>query len=140
SLWLDASELDHLAPFLGLVDNQLAELGRRSRQRRAAEVSETGLHLRVVKSRGDLLVELVDDLGKRPPRANAVCRDPPPPAPEPIKDLVTDKLEGEADQDRRESREPRPLCRFPNGRGRHPAANVPGDSAAHRGTAAAAKR
>src|SRR5215813_9495841 len=28
--------------------------------------------------------------------------------------LVTDKLEGEADQDRRESREPRPLCRLPN--------------------------
>src|SRR5215813_364847 len=52
--------------------------------------------------------------------------------------LVTDKLEGEADQDRRESREPRPLCRLPNGRGRHPTANVPGDFAAHRGTAAAA--
>src|SRR5262249_29101474 len=52
--------------------------------------------------------------------------------------LVTDKLEGEAGQDRRESREPRPLCRLPNGRGRHPTANVPGDFAAHRGTAAAA--
>jgi len=52
--------------------------------------------------------------------------------------LVTDKLEGEADQDRRESRESRPLCRLPNGRGRHPTANVPGDFAAHRGTAAAA--
>src|SRR5262249_17323623 len=52
--------------------------------------------------------------------------------------LVTDKLEGEADQDRRESREPRPLFRLPDGRGRHPTANVPGDSAAHRGTAAAA--
>src|SRR5262249_43275086 len=52
--------------------------------------------------------------------------------------LVTDKLEGEADQDWRESREPRPLCRLPDGRGRHPAANVPGDFAAHRGTAAAA--
>ena len=52
--------------------------------------------------------------------------------------LVTDKLEGQADQDRRESREPRPLCRLPNGRGRHPTANVPGDFAAHRGTAAAA--
>src|SRR5262249_38142785 len=52
--------------------------------------------------------------------------------------LVTDKLEGEADQDRREGGEPRPLCRLPNGRGRHPTANVPGDFAAHRGTAAAA--
>src|SRR5262247_3698287 len=43
--------------------------------------------------------------------------------------LVTDKLEGQADQDRRESREPRPLCRLPNGRGRHPTANFPGDFA-----------
>src|SRR5262249_6157158 len=52
--------------------------------------------------------------------------------------LVTDKLEGQVDQDRRESREPRPLCRLPDGRGRHRTANVPGDFAAHRGTAAAA--
>src|SRR5262245_51293255 len=52
--------------------------------------------------------------------------------------LVTDKLEGQADQDRRESREPRPLCYLPDGRGRHPAANVPGDFAADRGTTAAA--
>src|SRR5262249_42311988 len=52
--------------------------------------------------------------------------------------LVTDKLEGQVDQDRRESCEPRPLCRLPDGRGRHRTANVPGDFAAHRGTAAAA--
>src|SRR5262245_30217827 len=52
--------------------------------------------------------------------------------------LVADESEGKADQDRREGREPRPLCRLPDSRGRHPTANVPGDSAAHRGTAAAA--
>jgi hypothetical protein len=46
SLRLDAGELDHLAPLLGFVDDKLAEVGRRSRQRRAAEVGETGLHLR----------------------------------------------------------------------------------------------
>src|SRR5262249_25195269 len=34
--------------------------------------------------------------------------------------------------------EPRPLCYLPDGRGRHPAANVPGDFAADRGTTAAA--
>src|SRR5262249_39635048 len=45
SVRLDARELDHLAPLLGLVDNQLAELGRRSRQRRAAEVGEARPHL-----------------------------------------------------------------------------------------------
>src|SRR5262249_33280882 len=52
--------------------------------------------------------------------------------------LVTDKLEGEADQDRRERREPWPLCRLPNGRGRHPTAHHPGYIASHRGTGAAA--
>src|SRR5262245_55618208 len=52
--------------------------------------------------------------------------------------LVADESEGQADQDRREGRQPRPLCRLPDGRGRHPTANVPGDSAARRGTAAAA--
>src|SRR5262249_41355121 len=52
--------------------------------------------------------------------------------------LVTDELEGEAHQDRREDGEPWPLRRLPDGRGRHPTANVPGDIAAHRGTAAAA--
>jgi Transposase DDE domain group 1 len=39
---------------------------------------------------------------------------------------------------RSEGRQPRPLCRIPNGRGRHPATNVPGDFAADRRTTAAA--
>jgi hypothetical protein len=52
--------------------------------------------------------------------------------------LVADELEGEADQDRRESGEPRPLCCLPDGRGRHPTANVPGDFAIDRGTTTAA--
>ena len=62
---LDVGGPDHLAPFLGFLGDQVAELDRRSRQRRSAEVSETGLHLGVVESRVDLLVELVDDLGRR---------------------------------------------------------------------------
>src|SRR5262249_50199402 len=33
--------------------------------------------------------------------------------------LVADDLEGQADQDRREGGEPRPLCYLPDGRGRH---------------------
>ena len=52
--------------------------------------------------------------------------------------LVADELEREGDQDRREGRQPRPLCCLPDGRGRHPTANIPGDIAAHYGTAAAA--
>ncbi len=51
---------------------------------------------------------------------------------------LTDELEGEAHQDRREGREPRPLRRLPDGRGRHRTANVPRDFAAHRGATAAA--
>ena len=52
--------------------------------------------------------------------------------------LVADEPKGEADQDRREGGEPRTLRRLPNGGGRHPTTNVPGDSAADRGTTAAA--
>jgi hypothetical protein len=52
--------------------------------------------------------------------------------------LVADDLEGQSDQGRREGGGPRPLCHLPDGRGRHPAANVPGDFAADRGTTAAA--
>src|SRR5436190_9626501 len=52
--------------------------------------------------------------------------------------LVADESEGQADQDRRESGEPRPLCRLPDGRGRHRTAHVPGDFAADRGATAAA--
>src|SRR6516225_7300187 len=75
SLRLDVGGPDHLAPFLGFLGDQLAELDRRSRQRRAAEVGETGLHLRVVEGRIDLLVELVDDLGGCVPgNANAIPR------------------------------------------------------------------
>src|SRR6478735_7179559 len=51
--------------------------------------------------------------------------------------LLADELEGEADQDQREGGEPRTLCRLPNGGGRHPTTNVPGDTAADRGTTAA---
>ena len=58
--------------------------------------------------------------------------------PEPIKDWSLTSLKEKADQDRREGREPRPLHRLPDGRGRHPTANVPGDSAPDRRTTAAA--
>src|SRR5262249_481426 len=41
--------------------------------------------------------------------------------------LVADDLEGQADQDRREGGESRPLYHLPDGRGRHLTANVPRD-------------
>src|SRR5215831_10883038 len=52
--------------------------------------------------------------------------------------LVADDSEGQADQDRREGGELRPLCYLPDGRGRHRTANVPRDFAADRGATAAA--
>src|SRR5262249_26007570 len=62
SVRFDTGELHHLGPLFGFLCDQLAELRRRSRQRHAAEVGETGLHLGVGESRIDLFVELVDDL------------------------------------------------------------------------------
>ena len=41
--------------------------------------------------------------------------------------LVTDESEGQADQDRREGREPWPLHRLPDGCGRNPSTHVPGE-------------
>src|SRR5262245_50753603 len=52
--------------------------------------------------------------------------------------LVADHPQGEADQDRRQGGEPRPLYRVPDGRGRNPTADDPGDLATYRGPAAAA--
>src|SRR5262249_58832808 len=62
SLWLDAGEPDHLAPFFGFVGDQLTERGRRTRQRYVAEVGETGLQLGIGKPRVDRLVENLDNL------------------------------------------------------------------------------
>ena len=57
--------------------------------------------------------------------------------PEPIKDWSLTTLKEKLIKIGAKVVSPRPLCRLPDGRGRHPAANVPGDFAAHRGTAAA---
>ena len=60
---------------------------------------------------------LAYNLGKLPAHAGDARAD---------QGLVADEPEGEADQDRRQGRQPRPLRRLPDGRGRHPTANVPG--------------
>ena len=56
---------------------------------------------------------------------------------EPIKDWSLTSLKEKLIQDRRKGRKPRQLCRLPDGRGRHPTANVPGDFAPDRGTTTA---
>src|SRR5215510_13473679 len=73
SVCLDVGRPDHLAPLLGVVGDELAEIGGRSRQCHAAEVSEPRFHLGVGEGRVDLLVELLDDFGRRIPR----CADAP---------------------------------------------------------------
>src|ERR1700731_3685754 len=52
--------------------------------------------------------------------------------------LVADEPEGKADQDWREGRQPRPLCRLPDGRGRHSEKPVHRHPAAGRRTTATA--
>ena len=52
--------------------------------------------------------------------------------------LVADEPQGETDQDWREGREPRAICRFSDGRNRHPKKPLRRHPAAHRRTATAA--
>src|SRR5262249_58424831 len=58
-LWLNVGRPDHLAPLLSIVGDKLTEVAGRARKDAAAEVSETGLHLRVVESRVDHLVPTI---------------------------------------------------------------------------------
>jgi hypothetical protein len=80
---------------------------------------------------------------RRPPSASRPCiqsRQLPAHARDARVDqgLVADEPEEKADQDRREGREPRPLCRLPDGRCRRSETSVRRHPSAHRGTAAAA--
>ena len=58
--------------------------------------------------------------------------------PEPIKDWSLTSLKDELIKIGGEGGEPRPLCYLPDGRGRNPTADDPGDFETDRGTAAAA--
>ena len=51
---LDVDCLDHFAPLLGFVGDELAEIGRGQRKHSAAEVGEPRLQLRIGKARIDL--------------------------------------------------------------------------------------
>src|SRR5580700_12320761 len=62
---LEAGGPHHLAPLLGFRRDEAAERGGRTRERLAADVGEARFHLGVGKRRVDLLVEPVDDLGRR---------------------------------------------------------------------------
>src|SRR5262249_25485532 len=63
SLRLRAREPHYLGPLLGLIKNQLAEVGGRTGNHCAPEVGKSRLHLGVGEACIDLLVEPVNDLG-----------------------------------------------------------------------------
>ena len=56
SIRLDACEPHHLAPLLGFLGDQLAEVSGRTRKHRAAEVSEPRFHVGIGEASVDLLV------------------------------------------------------------------------------------
>src|SRR5215831_1400564 len=64
-LRIDVGRPDHLAPFLGLVGDELAEVHGRACEYRAAQVGKPRVELAIGKGGIDLLVELVDDLRRR---------------------------------------------------------------------------
>src|SRR5262249_53554953 len=61
SFWLDAGELDHLGPFLGLIGDELAEIGRRTGEHGATKLGKPRLDLGIGECGVGLPVELVDD-------------------------------------------------------------------------------
>src|SRR5471032_2720641 len=61
----DVRGFDDLTPLFGLVCNELPEVGRRERKHGAADVGKPRPDLGVRERDGNLLDELVDDLGGR---------------------------------------------------------------------------
>src|SRR5262245_12006711 len=67
-LRLDVGRPNHLAPLLGFVGDELAEVGRRANKHRAAEVSKPRLQPRIGNTGVNLLVKLLDNVGWRASR------------------------------------------------------------------------
>jgi len=61
SLRLDARELDHLRPFLGLVADEFAVISRRARNYHTAEIHKPRLKSRIGQAGTDLFIEPVDN-------------------------------------------------------------------------------
>src|SRR5262245_65889679 len=73
SLWLDAGGLDHLAPLLSFVGDELSKLDRCHWHRHAAEFGQTSYHLGIGEHGIDFVLQLRDDvLGRILGRAYAV--------------------------------------------------------------------
>src|SRR5262245_14934238 len=65
SLRLDVEGPDEFAPLLRFVGDELAKLSGREREQVATQVGKPRLDLGIGEASADLLVELVDDLGRR---------------------------------------------------------------------------
>src|SRR5262249_59376490 len=65
SVRLDVEGPDDLAPLFGFVGDELAKVGGREREHVATQVGKPRLHLGIGEASVDLLVELLDDLGRR---------------------------------------------------------------------------
>src|SRR3979490_1553219 len=65
SLRLDFARSDHLAPFLGFFDDELAEGGGRAHKRGFAQIRKLRLQLRSGETRIDLRIKLIDHLRRR---------------------------------------------------------------------------
>src|SRR5262249_3527136 len=84
SFGLCAGELDYFAPLLGIVSNELAEVGGRAGKYHAPKVGKPCLQLGISEPRIDLPIELAKDpaCNARPvhtkvPSAVIPCRYPP---------------------------------------------------------------
>ena len=64
-LRLDVRRSDHLSPFLGFRGDEAAKVGGRARNHCTAQIGEPCLKLGIGEGGVDLVVELVDDLGRR---------------------------------------------------------------------------
>src|SRR5215470_6160384 len=74
---LDAGRTDYLCPFLGVLDDKLAEISGRACKCLRAQIIEPRLEFGIGKPGIDRTVELVDDFRRRAPwRADPLPADP----------------------------------------------------------------
>ena len=74
SFGFDVGRPDYLSPLLGFVGDELAEVDGRERKHVATQIRKPHLDLGLSKASVDLLVELLDDLG----RCGVWCADAEP--------------------------------------------------------------
>src|SRR4051812_1109593 len=67
SVWLGTGEPDRRAPLFDFFGDQLGIVGGGTGKHRAAQVSQPGPNSGIGKGGVDLLIELVDDFGRRVP-------------------------------------------------------------------------